>query len=305
MARFSIIIPSFNAAAYIAATLQSVLNQGRTDIEVLVVDGGSSDGTVDVVRNIASLTVKIVSEPDKGQLDAVQKGLRLASGEICHWLNADDIMMPGTLNYVDRVFSDQTVDFVYADDFAFDESLALLAVGPTIKGLTHEDHYLFYRQMYSECVFWRRGVTAFLSEEFYDLRVYTDYAFFLNLTSGRRGRWVPKRLGAFRIRPDQASKINASLASREFELIRKKHRDRIGLNQEDFVRQKRAHWPSFFVRQIAYPWLNRVARRTVRSVSFDYRRKKQSKMFFGFWLGRSIPPSNSLALENIAAVLFR
>ena len=99
----SIVTPSFNQARYIEATIRSVLMQEYPRIEYLVVDGGSSDGTVDIIRKYASrdgFTPSIhwwVSEKDKGQTDAINKGFARATGDILAWINSDDTYEPGAV----------------------------------------------------------------------------------------------------------------------------------------------------------------------------------------------------------------
>lgn len=93
----SIITPSFNQARYIEATIQSVLRQEYPRIEYIVVDGGSTDGTVDILKQHESKIAWWVSEKDKGQTDAINKGFARASGEILAWINSDDTYEPGAV----------------------------------------------------------------------------------------------------------------------------------------------------------------------------------------------------------------
>jgi len=91
----SIVTPCLNAAATVGRTLDSVASQGYPGIEHIVVDGGSTDGTLELLAQFPE--VKVVSEPDEGLSDAVNKGIALASGELVGWLNADDWYLPRTL----------------------------------------------------------------------------------------------------------------------------------------------------------------------------------------------------------------
>lgn len=92
--KISIVIPSYNKASYIDATLRSIINQGYPNLEVIIQDGGSEDGTVEIIKRYANKYPGIFqwsSKKDKGQLDAINRGLKKSSGEILTYINADDI----------------------------------------------------------------------------------------------------------------------------------------------------------------------------------------------------------------------
>ena len=93
----TIVTPSFNQGPFIEQTLRSVLDQKLPNLEYIVIDGGSSDGTVDILRRYEAHLAHWVSEPDLGQADAVNKGLSLATGEIFGYLNSDDLYAAGCL----------------------------------------------------------------------------------------------------------------------------------------------------------------------------------------------------------------
>ena len=102
--RISIITPSFNQGHFIRATIDSVLQQDYQNIEHIIVDGGSTDETLDILRSYDDPRMTWMSEPDRGQSDAINKGMRLAKGEILAYLNSDDLYLPGALSFVTGYF---------------------------------------------------------------------------------------------------------------------------------------------------------------------------------------------------------
>jgi len=98
--RITVVTPSLNQAAFIEETLRSVLDQQYPNLEYIVIDGGSTDGTVDIIRRYESRITYWVSESDSGQADAINKGFTAGTGEICAFLNSDDVYEPGALERV-------------------------------------------------------------------------------------------------------------------------------------------------------------------------------------------------------------
>ena len=101
----SIVTPSLNQGSHLEAAVSSVIGQGYRDLEYVVIDGGSTDGSVEIIRSHQDRISYWVSEPDKGQYDAINKGFAHTSGEVMGWLNADDQYTPWTLRVVGRLFA--------------------------------------------------------------------------------------------------------------------------------------------------------------------------------------------------------
>ncbi len=114
--KVSIVTPSYNQGEYIEETIQSVLAQTYADIEYIVIDGESTDNSVDIIRKYADKIDYWISEKDKGQADAINKGLRRATGDLVCWINSDDVLYPTFVETFVKAFEEnKNVDFIYGN----------------------------------------------------------------------------------------------------------------------------------------------------------------------------------------------
>lgn len=153
----SIVTPSFNQVDFLEQTIRSVLEQAYEPIEYLIVDGGSSDGSIEIIERFTDHLAWWISEPDAGQAAAINKGLRRAQGEIVAWLNSDDLYLPGaTAQAVAAFRKNPALGMVYGDAITID------AQGKPIGKLTFGDWSLAelmrFRIICQPAVFMRRAV---------------------------------------------------------------------------------------------------------------------------------------------------
>lgn len=112
----SVIVPSYNQGQYIGATIDSILQQDYPNLECIVMDGGSTDTTVDVLKRYDDSRLTWVSEKDHGQSDAINKGMRVAKGDLLTFINSDDLLLPGALSQIVRYFEQHpNTDAIFGD----------------------------------------------------------------------------------------------------------------------------------------------------------------------------------------------
>jgi glycosyltransferase involved in cell wall biosynthesis len=123
------VTPSFNQGAFLEQTITSVLDQGYPNLEYFIVDGASSDDSLEIIRRYEKHLTKWISEPDRGPGHALNKGFDMATGDIFAWLNSDDYLLPGTLKRVADIWRETGVDLIYGDDLHVDEFSNVIDAG--------------------------------------------------------------------------------------------------------------------------------------------------------------------------------
>ncbi len=195
----SVVTPSFNQARFLEDTIQSVLSQDYPRIEHLVIDGGSTDGTRELLQRYADRLAYWISEPDEGQSHAVNKGFAQAQGEIVAWLNSDDVYFSrSTIAEVVEAFRRYPdADIIYGDTGLINQDGLVYRLVPSMKRVS-------LRRLAFSCLsqgatfFRRRVVKSFPLCQ--DLHYRMDYEYWLRLCSaGIRFQYVPRLWLAFRV----------------------------------------------------------------------------------------------------------
>lgn len=205
--KLSVITPSFNQAIFIERTICSVVSQtGDFDLEYIIIDGGSTDGSVDIIKRYAAQDHRIrwISEPDHGQSDAINKGLRLATGDVVAYLNSDDIYYPGALQCITRIFQDQTVMWAYGRCRIINETDQEIFKPVTwykniIGRFYHYWSLLIVNYISQPTVFWRRSLLTEVGYLKEDEHLVMDYELWCRF--GQRYPATPVRcyLAGFRL----------------------------------------------------------------------------------------------------------
>ena len=197
--KISIITPSFNQARFIEANIQSVLLQQYPNIEHIIIDGGSTDGTIEILQKYSHL--HWIPEKDNGQSHALNKGFKMATGDIVGWLNSDDTYCPNIFQIIAEKYDAENVKVIYGDGYEIDEDgkvtrpLYSRGVSPEIlvkywkwKYEFIQPAFFFSREVFNE--------VGFLDENlFYTM----DYDYFIRLGKHYEIHYLPKPLANYRL----------------------------------------------------------------------------------------------------------
>jgi glycosyltransferase involved in cell wall biosynthesis len=202
--RISIVTPSYNQAQFIERTIESVLSQrGDFELEYRVVDGASSDGTVEILKRYSD-RLAWTSERDAGQVDAINRGLRAATGDIVGWVNSDDMLLPGALQVVARAFAEHPqaewvhgrCEIIDPDDRPVRRWISLYK---HVRAKRHSFENLLTENYVSQMTcFWRRGVHEQVGFLDTTLTLAFDYEFWLRLAKRGAPVYLDQRIACFR-----------------------------------------------------------------------------------------------------------
>lgn len=218
----SVITPSMNQGRFIAENIESVRNQRYRNIQHIIIDGGSNDETIEVLRRYDNL--EWISEPDRGQSDAINKGFARAKGSVLAYLNSDDSYLAGAIDIVARVFQEHpNVDVVYGDCYMTDE------VGRVLRErreIDFDPYILLYAFNFipQPSTFFRRSIVEKVGGFDVTLRGSMDYEYFLRLwKAGARFHHVRSFLSCYRLHPESVTYRQPIHLAQEYLMIKKKY----------------------------------------------------------------------------------
>lgn len=228
--KITVITPSYNQGKYIRDTIESVLSQDYPNLEYIVMDGGSTDETIKILKSYGD-KLTFVSKKDKGQTDAINKGLTLATGEVLAYLNSDDVYLPGALRRVGEYYAGTKADWITGDCIVINESGK-----PTHGGALVRGYKRFLMALYSQTTlmladnmlpqpstFWSRRAYKKVGNFDDKLEYVMDYDYWLRLAHYYRPHDLRVALSAFRAQPDSKSETSRDKMIKEGNQVLMRH----------------------------------------------------------------------------------
>jgi glycosyltransferase involved in cell wall biosynthesis len=219
--RFTVVVPTLNQGDTIEDTLRSILEQDYGNIEIIVADGGSSDGTAAVLDRYRHRLARVIEGPDRGQSDAINKGFGFASGDILCWLNSDDYFLPGALRRVaNRFAADPQVRFVVGAGDVISKDHKFLRHIPALP-MTEATllNWKNDRWVMQQCCFWTRSLWREAGGVDEDLHLLMDYDLWFRLSRATEAAVIEEKLAVMRYYPEVKTVRHRSKASEELAYV--------------------------------------------------------------------------------------
>ncbi|WP_199200503.1 glycosyltransferase [Alkalicaulis satelles] len=205
--RFTIVTPNWNGQAYLRPCLESVVEQNYPELEYIVVDGDSSDGSRIIIEEFRDQLSGLICEPDNGHADALNKGFAASTGEIMGWINSDDVILPGTLSFVARLFEARPdIDWITGRPSSMNADGVIEWMGPVrpwsrVRFLAGDNQWI-----QQESTFWRRSLWERAGGRLdTDFQLANDFELWCRFFRHAELHTVDRHLGCFRVRPGQRS----------------------------------------------------------------------------------------------------
>lgn len=226
--KISIVTPSYNQGRFLERTILSVLNQNYPNLEYIIVDGGSSDESVHIIKKYEKYLTYWVSEKDNGQADAIHKGFASSTGKILAYLNSDDVYLPGALHQIADIFTNgSNLHVVYGNMYLIDENDSIAAerrLTPYIPYISRVGLLYGGFGIYQPASFWTR-------ESYYDVggidvnfhHCMDNDLFARFALGGGKFQFIREYLAGFRVHQGSKTSTLCAVAARESEIVKSKY----------------------------------------------------------------------------------
>jgi glycosyltransferase involved in cell wall biosynthesis len=219
----TIVTPSYNQGAFIRATIESVLSQDYENLEYLIVDGGSTDQTASVVKEYAG-RLTFVSEPDRGQSHAINKGFRRARGEYLAWLNSDDLFLPGAVRHaVAELELRPRLGAVYGEGYLVDRAGDITRRFPCTEPFNLPKLARYSDYILQQTVFFRKSVFDQIGCLDEDLHYVMDWDILIRIAKRFELGYIPEYMGCLREYPEAKSFAGGAARIQEIRRIMIRH----------------------------------------------------------------------------------
>jgi len=220
LSSFMVVTANYNMAEYLEGTIESVLKNLGPEDEYFIIDGGSTDGSVEIIKKYEDRITGWISEPDEGYADALRKGFDMSSAPLMCWINSGDLLLTGTLDLVREKFSASQADLLFGDDYYIDEEgLILQHSSGYVKDLQKMMLFGGWTPLQDAC-YWRRSLYDSIGGIDATIPHAADYDFFLRMSLKGRCEYFPAVLSAFRRHGSQKSVAGADAYALERSNIR-------------------------------------------------------------------------------------
>lgn len=198
--KISVITPSYNQGQFIEETILSILGQNYPNLEYIIIDGASTDATLEVIKKYQENIDIVISEKDLGQSDAINKGFRLAKGEIICWLNSDDVFTDNALISIADIYINEGFDFLYGDGIKKYEYGLMKGRSKLIKiGLLKKDELTYRDPLQQPSTFWSYSVLRKVGLLDESLHYAFDWEFFARISKSFKLKYHAQALSIYRI----------------------------------------------------------------------------------------------------------
>ncbi|PKN92358.1 MAG: glycosyltransferase [Chloroflexi bacterium HGW-Chloroflexi-6] len=220
--KISIVTPSYNQAQYLEETIRSVLLQNYPNLEYIVIDGGSTDGSVEIIKKYKPWLTYWVSEKDKGQAQAINKGFARSTGEIMAWINSDDYYLPGIFKALAKTLSQNDTQWLAGNVYVIQKNGVVKSRARKQTTSTYE--WLLSNPIFQPGVFWRRSIWVESGGIDEDMHYSFDYDLWMKFIRVQPcPTWLEQYLAIFRIHDSSKTGIDFLPFERENQIIHQRY----------------------------------------------------------------------------------